>query len=241
MTRAPSINSNFWGKRGGVKRPKVVAIVPAAGYGRRLGAGKKKPFVLLGGKPLVSYALKTLDGCKAIDGIVVAAKRPCIKRLKNIAKQAGIRKLIDVVAGGKTRFESVRNCMKSIGPTFDVVLIHDAARPLIDEDTIERSINAAARFGASIAGLPESDTVKLADKGLFIKKTLDRNRIFRAQTPQAFRYELIKKAYLRAGAGVTDDAGLVEAIGVRVKIVEGSFRNLKITTKEDLKIAEALL
>ena len=224
-----------------MRRPKVIAVVPAAGCGRRLGAGKRKPFILLGGKPLVSYALKALDKCKEIDGIIVAAERGHVSRLKNIAKRFKIRKLIDVVAGGKTRFESVRNCVKAAGSSFDMVLIHDAARPFIDNDTIVRSIKAAAKFGASVAAVPESDTVKLADKSFFIKGTLDRERIFRAQTPQVFKYELIKRAYSAvSGKNVTDDAGLVEK-DCRVKIVEGSYKNLKITTKEDLKAAEALL
>ena len=225
-----------------VKRPKVVAIVPAAGSGRRLGTGEKKPFVLLGGKPLVSYALKALDKCKAIDGIIVAAERSYVNRLKNIARRFKIRKLIDVVAGGKTRFESVRNCVKAAGASFDIVLIHDAARPFIDNGTIERSIKAAVKFGASVVAVPESDTVKLTDKDFFIKETLDRSRIYRAQTPQVFKYELIKKAYsgLKSGRKITDDASLVERTRC-VKIVEGSYKNLKITTKEDFKIAEAFL
>ena len=224
-----------------MKRPKVVAIVPAAGCGKRLGAGDKKPFVLLGGKPMVSYALETLDKCRAIDGIIVAAERSYVNRLKSIAKRFKIRKLIDVVAGGKTRFESVRNCVKIAGSSFDIVLIHDAARPLIDSDTIKRSVRAAAKFGAAVAAVPESDTVKLTDKNFFIKATLDRGRICRAQTPQVFKYALIKRAYsAKLGSNATDDASLLEK-AFRVKIVEGSYRNLKITTKEDLKIAEALI
>ena len=108
-----------------MNRLKVAAIVPAAGHGRRLGAIRKKPFVLLGGKPLASYALKALDNCRAIDGIVVAAEPSCVSRLEKVAKRFKIRKLIGVVAGGKTRFESVRNCIKRLGPcSCDIVLIH---------------------------------------------------------------------------------------------------------------------
>ena len=122
-----------------------------------------------------------------------------------------------------------------------MVLIHDAARPFIDNTTIERSIVAAQKFGASIVAVPESDTVKLADDTLFIRGTLDRKRIFRAQTPQVFKYNIIKKVYAEKRVlKVTDDASLIEK-NARVKIVEGSYKNLKITTKEDLKIAEALL
>jgi 2-C-methyl-D-erythritol 4-phosphate cytidylyltransferase len=220
---------------------KVVAIVPAAGFGKRLGAGRKKPFVLLGGRPLVSYALKTLEGSREISGIIVACERPCVKKLRNIAKRFKIRKIIDVVAGGKTRFESVRNCMQKVGPSFDIVLIHDAARPFVDKKIITRAVKAAARFGACVAAVPEIDTVKSADSGFFIKDTLDRNKVFRAQTPQAFRCRIIKKAYSTdKGSNITDDVGLVEK-SCRVKIIEGSYKNLKITTREDMKIAEALL
>lgn len=223
-----------------MKCPRVVAIVPSAGFGKRLGAKDKKPFVLLGGKPLASYALKTLDKCKDVDGIIVATERQCIERLRGIAKRFKIRKLIDVVVGGKTRLESVRNCMKRVGPSFDIVIIHDAARPFIDADTISRAIRAAVKFGASVVAVPENDTVKLTNEGLFVKSTLDRTKIYRAQTPQTFRYSIIKKAYSGKCGKCTDDASLVEH-NRRVRIVEGSYRNLKVTTKEDLKIAEALL
>jgi 2-C-methyl-D-erythritol 4-phosphate cytidylyltransferase len=195
---------------------------------------------MLGGQPLVSYALKALNDCRSIDAIIMAGERSCAGRLKKIAKQFRIHKLINVVVGGATRSESVRNCVKRIGPSFDIVLIHDAARPFVDNGVIERSIAAAMKFGASVAAVPESDTVKLSDDRLFIKKTLDRNRIFRAQTPQAFRYEVIKKAYSDNPSGFTDDASAVEG-SCKVKIVAGDRKNIKITTKEDLVIAEALL
>ena len=146
------------------------------------------------------------------------------------------------MAGGATRTESVRNCLAHVDDSFDIVLIHDGGRPFIDGRTIARSVAMARRYGGSIVAVPENDTVKLVGKDLFVKKTLDRSRIFRAQTPQVFKRELIKKAYA-AGitAGATDDAGLVERAGGKVKIVTGSYRNIKITTKEDLKLAEVLI
>ena len=220
----------------------VVAVVPAAGYGKRLGLKVKKPFVLLGGKPLVVHALKALNGCSAIDAIIVAAERPCINDIKKLAARYRIGKLASVVAGGKTRFESVRNCLEIIPASCEVVVIHDGARPLVEKRLIEGSIRLAKKFGACIVAVPESDTVKLVGNDLFTKKTLDRSRIFRAQTPQAFRAGLIKKAYsLRGKYNVTDDASLVESVGKRVKILVGSYRNMKITTKEDLKFAEVLI
>lgn len=222
-------------------RPRAVAIVPSAGYGRRLGLKKKKPFVLLNGRPLVSYALKTLNDCRAVDRIIVASEKSCVKSLKALVNKFRFKKVTDVVIGGKTRAESVGNCLKIVDASFDIVLIHDGARPFIEKSMIESSIRLAEKYGGCIVAVPESDTVKLAGRDLFIKKTLDRNRLFRAQTPQAFRRSLIQKAYTGIKKGVTDDSGLAEKSGVRVKILEGSYKNIKITTKEDLKFAEVLL
>jgi len=221
---------------------RTVAIVPSAGSGRRLKARIKKPFVPLGSKPMAIHALKVLDACDAIDGIIVASEKSSLTKFKTLIKKAGIRKMIAVVAGGRTRFESVRNCLAKVDDSFDIVLIHDAARPLVDKALIRKSIALCKKTGACVVAVRETDTVKLADKDLFIKSTLDRTRIFRAQTPQVFRRDIIRKAYALAPADtVTDDASLVEMLGIRIKILEGSYRNIKITTREDLKIAEALL
>ncbi len=221
---------------------RTVAIVPAAGSGKRMGLKARKPFVLLGGKPLIVHTLKRLDSSKFIKSIVVAVEKSNISRFKGLIKRYGFKKVIKVVVGGKTRFESVRNCLREINHSFDIVLIHDAARPFVHEDEIRMSISLAKRYGGCIVAVPESDTVKLADNNSFIVKTLARDRIFRAKTPQVFRYDLIKKAYALKGRNmITDDSSLVERLGKRVKIFKGSYRNIKITTKEDLKIAEALL
>lgn len=223
-------------------RPRVAAIVPAAGCGKRLKSKTKKPFILLRGRPLVTYALTALEKSRTIDAILIAAERSSIKRFRNLVRTYKFKKVIRVVAGGSTRSASVRNCLKALGPGFEIVLIHDGARPFLDGPTIERSITLARRFGGCVTAVPENDTVKLADEDLCVRKTLDRREVFRAQTPQAFRYGLIKKAYASgSGKAVTDDAALVEAAGNKVKILIGSYRNIKITTKEDLKFAEVLL
>ncbi|MCX5686266.1 MAG: 2-C-methyl-D-erythritol 4-phosphate cytidylyltransferase [Candidatus Omnitrophica bacterium] len=223
--------------------PRVIAIVPAAGYGKRLGAGGKKPFVLLRKRPIASYALKVLDDCPLIDAIIVASEKSCIKDFKVLIDRYGFKKIKNVVAGGRTRQASVANCIREIPPSYDIVLIHDAARPFIDEKVIKKSIHLAEKFGACIVAVPELDTVKLADKRLFVKKTLDRKKIYRAETPQAFRYDVIKKAYAanKHLDRFTDDAGLVENLGLKIKILKGSCGNIKITTREDLIQAEALL
>ncbi len=223
-------------------RPRVAAIVPAAGYGKRLGSKTKKPFVLVKGLPLVIRTLKKLDSSSAIDTIIVAAERACIGRLERLIKRSGLNKVGAVLAGGDTRFGSVRNCLQAVDDSFDIVLVHDGARPFVEDSMIRSCIEKAYKYGASIVAVQESDTVKLADKDLFVDKTLDRKRVYRAQTPQAFRTGLLKKAYSAKGSKpMTDDSGLVEALGNKVKIVEGSYRNIKITTKEDLHWAEVLL
>ena len=223
-------------------RPRVVSIVAAAGSGKRLGSSVKKPFVLLGGRPLVIYALKVLNDSPAIDAILIASDKRCVERFRRLVKKFKLNKVIDIVVGGDTRLESVKNCLARVDESFDIVLVHDSARPFVEKSIIERAIKLAQKFGACVVAVPENDTVKVVDSGLFIDKTLDRDRIYRAATPQAFRRELIKKAYeLKDRFKITDDSGLAERLGAKVKILEGSYRNIKITTKVDLKIAEALL
>ena len=221
---------------------RTVAIVPAAGYGSRLGMKTRKPFVLLKGKPVIVHTLGALERCKAIDEIIVASEPSCVRKFKVLVKRYRFGKVSSIVAGGKTRFESVKNCIARIGPSFDIVIIHDGARPFVDDAAITGSVRMARKFGACVISSPETDTVKFVGKDLFVKRTLDRDRIFRAQTPQTFRCDIIKKAYAIADkAGITDDAGLVERLGLPVKILVGKRNNMKITRREDLKLAEALL
>lgn len=221
---------------------RAVAIVPSAGCGRRLGVKTRKPFVLLKGKPIIAHTLSALERCKAVDEIVIASESSYVGKFKALVKRYRFSKVRGIVVGGRTRFESVKNCLSVIGPSFDIVIVHDGARPFIDGATISESIRLARKFGACIVGTPETDTVKLIDGKLFVKKTLDRDRIFRAETPQTFKYDIIKRAYRITGkAGITDDAGLVEHLGLPVKILAGTHNNMKITRKEDLRLAGALL
>ena len=222
---------------------RVVAIVPAAGLGKRLGAKERKPFVLLSGKPLIVYALKALDSSRYVGQIYVATEPDSIERLKSIINRYGIRKVVKVVAGAKTRYGSVKNCFNMINPPCDIVLIHDAARPFPAPSDIMNSVLLADKFGGCLTAIPMTDTVKLAGRDLFVKRTIDRGSLWRAQTPQAFRYGILKKALRRTKgvSNITDDALILERLGERVKILKGSVRNIKITTNEDLKIAEALV
>jgi 2-C-methyl-D-erythritol 4-phosphate cytidylyltransferase len=224
-------------------RYRVAAIVPAAGSGERLAAKDKKPFVLLAGKPLITYALKSLESSKYIDQIYIAADPDSIERMKAIVSKYRIRKAVKVVAGGRTRAGSVKNCFDLIDPQCDIVLIHDGARPFLKDSDIMNSVLLAGKFGGCVTAIPMTDTVKLAGKGLFVKKTVDRSSLWRAQTPQAFRYDILKNVLggIKDDSGVTDDASMLERACRKVKIFAGSSRNIKITTKEDLKIAEALI
>ena len=191
---------------------------------------------------MAAYALKALQSCGAIDAVIIAAEPSCVGRMARLARQYRLTKVMAVVAGGKTRSVSVRNCFKKVPAGCEVVLIHDAARPFLDGQMIESAVRAAKRFGACVAAVPETDTVKLVDRKMSVRRTLDRSSVFRAQTPQAFRWDVIRKAYGASGKPlVTDDAAMVERANGAVKIIPGSYRNIKITTQEDLKIAEALL
>jgi 2-C-methyl-D-erythritol 4-phosphate cytidylyltransferase len=221
---------------------KVLAVVPAAGSGQRLGFKIKKPFVLLKGVPMIVRTLKALSASKKVDGIITATDKDSVKRLKGLVRKYRLRKVIDVIEGGSTRLESVRNCLDVSGDDADMILIHDCARALVDSGTIDRSIELAVKYGACISAVPEIDTVKVAGKDMNVRNTPERSSLYRAQTPQVFRRDMIKKAYASKDISkATDDSSLVEAMGVRVKILVGSYRNIKITTKEDLKLAEVLL
>lgn len=222
---------------------KVVAIVPAAGSGKRLKSREKKPFISLAGKPLVTYALKALGESSLIDNIIVAVDAGSIERLKGIIFKYRLKKISNIVKGGKTRAESVRNCFNAIDPSCDIVLIHDGARPFLNKKIIKDSVELAKKFGGCVTAVPATDTVKIADKNLFVAKTLDRKVLWLAQTPQTFRYDLLKSALKNIGSNsdITDDASMLERIGKKVKILKGSVKNFKITTKEDLKMSEVLL
>jgi len=225
-------------------RLKTIAIVAAGGAGKRLGHRIAKPFVRLRGKPLIEYCLDILEQSSHIDALLIAIGSRHIKRLSDIVAGRPSRKSREIIAGGPTRFHSVRNCIERVDRSYDIVLIHDAARPFITEAMVRDSIRLAGEYGACVVSVPEKETVKSVTRDSVIEKTLERDTLWRAQTPQVFRRSLIVEAYKRAppgGRGITDDSMLVERIERRVKVLAGSYRNIKITTREDLALAEALL
>ena len=220
---------------------RVICIVASAGKGKRLGLRKDKPFVELGGKPILARTLKVIEECSFIDGIIVVVARGKLKACEMLVKKHGIRKVMAIVTGGRRRFDSVRNALARAKDA-DYIMIHDGARPFIDPKSIKKVFFAARKFGASLPAVPLKQTPKFVDKKLFIKKTPDRRFLWEAQTPQIFKAGLIQEAYRKApDRNATDDSILLERLGHRVKIVTGPARNIKITTPEDLKLAEALL
>jgi len=223
---------------------KTTALIVAAGAGVRMGSPSPKAFLLLEGRPLVSYSLETFQRHGRIDGIVLVAPAACLDEAARVGKPHG--KLTAVVEGGARRQDSVaRGLARALvsGPD-DLVLVHDAARPLVDADLVDRVIEAAARTGAAVPGVQPDDTVRSLGEGPGARlagATLDRARLVLVQTPQGFRLRLLSEAYARVSADVTDDASLVEAMGHPVELVEGSSMNLKVTRAADLAVAAALL
>lgn len=220
---------------------RATCIVPSAGKGKRLSSKENKPFISLKGKPLLLYTLKALEKCKVINEIIVVVSPDKIKTCKKLIKKYGISKVSVVVAGGRKRFNSVKNGLKKIKEA-DFILIHDGVRPFIEESTIKKVLRAARRYGAALCATPLKQTLKIINKNSFIKNTPKRSTLWEAQTPQAFKKDLILKAYKNATShDATDDSSLVEKMGRKVKIIKGSYRNIKITTPEDLALAEILL
>jgi 2-C-methyl-D-erythritol 4-phosphate cytidylyltransferase len=223
---------------------KTAAVVAAAGRGRRLGALQPKAFLPLGNRPLYLHCLKVLNNSPDINEIILVVPKGNLRSVKAQVPQSKFRKLKRIVAGGPTRSASVYEGLKAVSSHTDYVIIHDGARPFLTQQLIKDTLSKARRFGAAVAGVPVNFTVKEVDSNLNVKLTLRRNRLWEVQTPQAFKKDLITEAYQRAlrdKISAVDDASLVERLGKEVKIVWGSYNNIKITTPEDLILAEALM
>ena len=224
---------------------KIAAIVPAAGRGVRMNHSLSKQYLPLGGKPIIARTLLALESFALIDKILVAVRKEEKEYCqKEIIKKFNITKAGKLVEGGDRRQDSVYNALEAVEKSCNLVVIHDSVRPFITEDILIEAIAQANIHKASIVAVPVTDTVKQAKYHGFVEKTLPRENLWAVQTPQVFDYELILEAHKRAKkenfAG-TDDASLVERIGHPVKVVEGALDNIKITTPEDLIMAEAIL
>jgi 2-C-methyl-D-erythritol 4-phosphate cytidylyltransferase len=222
---------------------KVSAIIVAAGSGTRLGYKEPKAFVELGGRPLLYYALRTLREIAPVAEVIVTLPMGKEAAARDAVDQAGLRVPVKLTPGGAERQDSVRIALSLMSADSTMVLVHDAARPFAGAEVFAACIEAAARTGAAIAAIPVSDTLKEAARSMIIA-TRPRDGLFAAQTPQAFRRELLLAAHAQGAAApmpATDDAFLVERMGHRVEIVAGSGLNFKITTPEDLRVARALI
>ncbi len=223
----------------------VVALVPAAGRGLRMGGSVPKQFLSLGGEPLIVQSLRTLQASPVVDQIVLAVPFADVEYCKDeIVSRYRFTKVAKVVAGGAERQDSVRYALTQIPSDTEIVLIHDAVRPFVTQRMIEEVVAAARKEGAAIIALPMRDTVKQVRTDGTIERTVDRTPLWLAQTPQAFRRNWIESAHKKAhaeGIRATDDAFLVEWLGYSVAVVEGSGGNIKVTRPEDLVIGEAIL
>ena len=222
-----------------------VAIVVAGGQGIRFGGHRPKQFLELNGIPIIIHTLRRFDESRQIERVVVVLPATDVAPFQSLIEEFALQKVWRTVAGGDTRAQSVRNGLAVIDRA-EVVAVHDAVRPLVSSEEIDRVVAEAVESGAAILVGPVSDTIKQIDAKKIVR-TVSRSDLRRALTPQAFHFHILKQAYqdleqLEAtGIDVTDDSLLVERLNITVTIVEGSARNLKITTPEDLAIAEALL
>ncbi len=217
---------------------RVGAIIAAAGSSRRMG-GVDKVFALLGGKPILARVVDAFQGCNPVDQIVIVLNEQNLERGKQLVAEQGWPKASDVCAGGRRRQDSVAAGLRRLS-NCDWVVIHDGARPLVTVDLINRGLEAAKDTGAAVAAIPVTDTIKLAGDDRIVHQTPPRQNLWAVQTPQVFGIQIITEAYSRPIGDVTDDASLVEQLGYRVKIYMGSYANIKITTPDDLALAEVL-
>ncbi|MGE5679029.1 MAG: 2-C-methyl-D-erythritol 4-phosphate cytidylyltransferase [Pseudomonadota bacterium] len=221
------------------------AIVLAAGRGNRMNAGMNKQFMPILGKPLLAHTIGIFQVCSQVDSIILVAGRGELELCRKlIVEPYGFSKVDKLVEGGSERQESVYKGLLALEDDCGIVLIHDGARPILPGDIIERCIEGAEKYGAVSAGMPAKETVKILDGKGFVKYTPQRELVWITQTPQAFRRELIRKAHENAiseGISGTDDASLVEILGEKVKMLESSYENIKITTPEDIIVAETLM
>lgn len=231
---------------------KTAAIVLAAGSGSRMHSNVKKQYMEINGKPLIYYALKAFEDSFTDEVVLVVSPGDIDYCKREIVDKFGFTKVKSIVEGGAERYDSVRFGLHAISDDTDYVMIHDGARPFVTEDIMKRSVDAARENMACVVGMPVKDTIKVADENGFAKETPDRKTLWMIQTPQTFEYSLIRKLYdkleedkeeIKAkGINITDDAMVVETFSdVKVKLVEGSYNNIKVTTPEDIGIAQAIL
>ena len=229
-----------------MEQGRCTAIVLAAGQGKRMHSKIQKQFMELDGMPVLCYSLRCFQESPLIQDIILVTGEESISYCKEeIVQKYGFTKVSAVIPGGKERYDSVYAGLCECKDC-EYVLIHDGARPFVTEEILKRGLQKVKETGACVIGMPSKDTVKVADEADFVSETPDRKRVWTVQTPQIFSYDLIKKAHesirKKDMTAITDDAMVVEQeSGVQVRLVEGSYQNIKITTPEDMKTAEAFL
>jgi len=216
-------------------------VIVSAGKGHRFMEGRKKQFHFLAGKPILAHTLDKFETCPLIRSILlVVGQEDMDFCMKEVIEKYQFKKISQIVPGGKRRQESVKNGIDALPKDTEIVTIHDGVRPFVTKAMIEDSIHSALRYGAVVFAMPVKDTIKMSNPDGTVLKTLDRESLWQVQTPQTFQVNIIKEAYYRAkedGVIGTDDASLVERTGVKVHILPGSYTNIKITTPEDLLLA----
>jgi 2-C-methyl-D-erythritol 4-phosphate cytidylyltransferase len=223
----------------------VVAVVPAAGLGTRMGGPTPKQYLSLGGVPLLVYSLQILQSLESIREVILSVPESDREYCwREIVKPFGLEKVTQVVVGGKRRQDSVWNGLAAITVATDGVLVHDGVRPFIHQLMVKKVIHRAGETGAAVVALPILDTVKRVDRLGIIQETMKREELWQIQTPQVFRYDWLVEAHQRAQQDqwdVTDDAALIERVGYPVSVVEGSCFNIKVTRPEDLVLGQAIV
>lgn len=222
----------------------VSAIIAAAGSGSRMGQNINKIFMPLAGNPILLHSIALFAKMSEVAEIIVAASPTEVETIQHLLNGSAITKPFKVVAGGRERQYSIQNALEVVSQETTLILVHDGARPLVEETAVRELIAEARQCRAAIAAVPVKDTIKISDAEGFVENTPDRGRLWSIQTPQVFDSAILKAAYHKAQNDQflgTDDASLVERLGVRVRLVAGSYRNIKITTPEDIRFAESLL
>lgn len=217
----------------------AVVIIPAAGAGLRMGGATPKQFLSLEGVPIFVHTVRKFIASDAIDEVILALRREDMERAQRDVDRERFSKPVRLVAGGSTRQETVARALAEVPPTAPVVVVHDAVRPFVELEMIQRIVDAARRSGAAIFGIPSVDTVKQVERQMILG-TIPRERIVLAQTPQAFRAGILREAFARAAADNytgTDESSLAERLGHNVTVLMGSDRNIKITKPSDLPLA----
>ena len=219
---------------------KIQAIIPAAGAGRRLKTSVPKPFIEINDKPMIVHTLSIFERCQQVSSVVLVVPQDQMAEFEKLISAHKLHKVIRIVAGGDTRRKSVYNGLQVIDHDTDIVLVHDGARPLADAGLIDRVLSSSLNENAVVIGVPLKPTVKRIDpEAMLVKETIARHNLWEIQTPQIFKKDILIKAHEQNGSSeATDDAMLVEKLGIKVRIVEGSYDNIKVTTPEDVALAE---